>query len=161
MCDCSAQSLPLLFTILLAFVGWLVAFALAERKRVQDRKTQEETRRANARIAYLNSQIQNLYGPLFALFNTNDAAWKSFRELYLGKGFGNATKIEQNRARTWMTSVFSPINRDMVDTIIANTHLIDGGDFPEAFKDLFAHVKAWEGVLAQWKRRYLIRRLSQ
>ena len=62
-------------TISLAFIGYLITYF--NNLRLSQRKEKLER---------VNSQLRELYGPLFALVNTSEIAWKSFRSVYRPSG---------------------------------------------------------------------------
>ncbi len=49
-----------------------------------------------------------------------------------------------------MTEVFMPMNLKMENIILANSHLIVGGRFPDCFHQLLAHIAAYKPVLKKW-----------
>ena len=54
--------------------------------------------------------------------------------------------------RTWLTSVFMPINEQMVEVITHGADLIDEEKMPTCLLDLCAHVAAYRPVLKQWEQ---------
>jgi len=50
-----------------------------------------------------------------------------------------------------MLEVFMPMNLKMEHIIIANSHLMLGGIFPDCFHALLAHVAAYKPVLKKWE----------
>ena len=130
-------------TILLALIGLVVKYfndlAMARRKDRLDR---------------VNLQLRLLYGPLFALTDATDAAWKQFRKQYRpGMPFFSKsrkpTDSELEAWRLWMVNVFMPMNRRMVEFIVSNADLLDG-EMPRSFLGLVAHVTSYEVILARW-----------
>ena len=59
----------LIATIILAFIGYLVTY-------LNNLKLSQRTER----LERINRQLGELYGPLFALTQSSDRAWKAFRE---------------------------------------------------------------------------------
>jgi hypothetical protein len=111
-----------------------------------------------AEIKLVSDQIQYLYGPLHALCCANAAAWSTFRFRYhsdqasfFAKG-SPPTPLDLEAWRQWMTEVFMPTNRAIIEIILKNTHLIDESSFPTSFAELIGHVKTYEVVLSKWAK---------
>lgn len=139
-------TIGLIVTVLLAFTGFAAKYF--NDLRIEKKKAQ---------IKLTSDQIQYLYGPLNALASANAAAWRTFYEKYFSDRlavFGEKPLSNEQLAlwRQWMTEVFMPMNRAMVDCIMLNTHLIDGSIFPDEFSDLVSHVKTYEIVLGDWAK---------
>lgn len=103
------------------------------------------------RLEYIESQLRNLYGPLFALANAGKVAYyQGFRQLYRpgmpmwDPPTNDPTKVttqEEVRAyHQWMRAVFIPINKQMVKQIIDHTDLLVEQQMPQCILDLLAHV---------------------
>ncbi|MFJ9027424.1 hypothetical protein ACIRQP_02670 [Streptomyces sp. NPDC102274] len=76
---------------------------------------QGETRRSlrKARIDWASSQLEDLYGPLLVLTETNERAWSEYcRRYILSIGAGPAEiplpEMEEARWRTWVEEIFAP-----------------------------------------------------
>jgi hypothetical protein len=141
---------------LTSLISWLVALVLAliglAGKYIQDRRIAER----KARLERTNSQLRELYGPLFALERAGTATYAEFRKRYRpNKPYFSADKpptaADLSAWRLWMTEVFMPVNLQMENIILANSHLILGGYFPKCFHELLAHIAAYKPVLKRWK----------
>jgi hypothetical protein len=104
----------------------------------------------------VNSQLEELYGPLLALAFTGDAAWKAFRSKFKPNTKYAVTGHEltdEERALwiRWMTHVFMPANRLSVELIRSKAHLVLGEAMPDCFLEMAAHVAGWEVVVKQWE----------
>jgi hypothetical protein len=104
----------------------------------------------------INSQLEELYGPLLALAFTGDAAWKAFRSKFKPDTKYAVTGHEltdEERALwiRWMTHVFMPANRLSVELIRSKAHLMLGEAMPACFLEMAAHVAGWEVVIKQWE----------
>ncbi|MBR0778741.1 hypothetical protein JQ625_28270 [Bradyrhizobium diazoefficiens] len=112
--------------------------------------------RRRDRLDRVNTQLRLLYGPLFALTKASAENWKSFYGRYrtdgpfFPKDGPQPTELELEAWRLWMSKVFMPLNRRMMDVIISNADLLEG-EMPIEFTDLVEHVSAYEVVLARWK----------
>jgi hypothetical protein len=138
-------ALALAVPALVAVAGYLLTYRnnlrLAERKDRLDRVTH---------------QLSDFYGPLLALSNANQAAWRVFRTLYRSgvPGFWDdppPTDDEAAAWRLWMVTVFMPLNREMRDLVVRRADLLDEAEVPEGLLDLCAHVAAYEAVLNRWQ----------
>ena len=106
--------------------------------------------RRREELTYVNSQIEKLYGPLYALTQANDVAWEQFVSADWPEGKGRyffdpmpPPTIEQvDKWRSWMTTVFQLLNVEMEARIINKSQLILGRQMPTAFKDLIAQTEA-------------------
>src|SRR5215471_10282101 len=81
----------------------------------------------NEKMAFLNRQLSELYGPLQALNRASETSWNEFRSKYYGDAVDISTLDEHGRTlwKYWISHVFMPINRRMLDIILQHTDLID------------------------------------
>ena len=109
------------------------------------------------KLAYVNTQIEKLYGPLHALTKADDAAWK---QLFPASGrsainyfdSSNPPSVKQvDDWREWMKDVFQPLNMQMETAILNNSQLIIGEKMPNTFLQLIAHIESYKAVMATWK----------
>jgi hypothetical protein len=135
----------LIVTIALAFISYIVKYlndlAIARRKDQLDR---------------INSQLRNLYGPLYAIDQATDIAWKAFRSRYRRNCpfFGTSpppTEDDLAAWRLWMLEVLMPLNLIMEKAIVENADLIIENEMPACFLKLIAHTAAYKPVLRKWK----------
>ena len=111
-------------------------------------------------VAAINTKIEKLYGPLYAITRANDKAWTSFsqqywsRELQGRRGYfddGAPPSPEQVKAwRLWIRTVFQPLNVRAEDLIVSNAQLIVGLKYPRAFDALVAHTESYKPLIAAW-----------
>jgi len=107
----------------------------------------------NEKMAFLNRQLSELYGPLQALNRASETSWNEFRSKYYGDAVDISTLDEHGRTlwKYWISHVFMPINRRMLDIILQHTDLIDGIRMPQCFTQFCAHVNGYEVTLARWQ----------
>ena len=109
----------------------------------------------NDRLDRVSRQLSNFYGPLLALSYASNASWRVFRRRYRpGGGFWNdppPTLEEAAIWRSWMTEVFTPLNRQMRDVVVTKADLLDEDHMPQPLLDLCAHVASYEPVLKRWE----------
>jgi hypothetical protein len=118
--------------------------------------------RRKERLEYIERQLRDLYGPLFALANASEMAYhRAFREFYRPGGIPmwNPPDNDPSRVTTseevaafhqWVRAVFMPNNRRMVTIIIDHTDLLVEDEMPECVLQLLAHVSAYEGIINEW-----------
>ncbi|MEU7017132.1 hypothetical protein [Streptomyces sp. NPDC046385] len=53
--------------------------------------------------------------------------------------------------RLWMSTVFMPLNRRMVETVVSHADLLLEDTIPEPLKELCAHVARYEPIVARWQ----------
>jgi hypothetical protein len=108
-------------------------------------------------IAFVNAQIEKLYGPLFAMVQTNDIAWRHFRQIYWSERasfFAKNHELNQEDIdlwRRWIRNVFQPINVKMEDAIVNNAQLLVGEHMPQVFLQFISHTEAYKSVIAKWE----------
>jgi hypothetical protein len=115
------------------------------------------TARRKDRLERIDRQLGNLYGPLYALVRTGDAAWKEFRARYRpGQSYWHSepppTPEEAEAWRLWMLEVFMPLNLRIEELIVGNADLLDEDDMPQCFLDLCAHVAAYKVIVQRWEK---------
>ena len=110
------------------------------------------------RLSFVNSQIEKLYGPLYALSYESRQTFELFRRQFSRPGrpyfWANddlPTVEEAQTYRHWMTTVFQPLNLRIEETIIQNGHLIEGDKMPEVLMQMIAHTQMYKGIIARWR----------
>ena len=111
----------------------------------------------NDRLERINSQLSEFYGPLLALTRSSDQSWQAFRKRYRPGG-GSFWKsdppltVEDAAAwRLWMTTVFVPVHRQMMELVLNRAHLIEEPDMPSCLLTLCAHVNGYQAILKKWE----------
>jgi uncharacterized protein YqcC (DUF446 family) len=125
-------------TVALAFLGFIVNHMSGVRRH-----------QLEARFAFVSAQLERLYGPLYALVQSNTASYRaSFRP---DAPLFDRTKPfdERERAiwRTWAENVFVPSNLKIRDVLEQNAHLVLGGQIPPVFEEVLAHIESSKLVL--------------
>lgn len=140
-------AVTIVVTIALAAIGYAAKYVndlrLAQRKDRLDR---------------INRQLSDLYGPLFALVATNTRLWVEFRARYRSHTFSYwdrddpPTADEAQAWREWMSLLFIPNNRKMMEAVLGNADLIrESGAMPVPLVELCAHAAGYEITLARWQ----------
>ncbi|MFJ3234639.1 hypothetical protein [Streptomyces sp. NPDC086787] len=148
--------IALVVTVGLAFVGYVVAYLNGLRL------TQRQER-----LARVNRQLSDFYGPLFALTETNSRTFGAFLERHARPGgispFTHEdppTAEELTEWRLWVTTVFLPNIRAMRDLVIKHADLLGESEMPPLLLQLCAHVSGYEITAARWAQGNLDQHLS-
>jgi len=64
---------------------------------------------------------------------------------------GRPEPSEVTEWRTWMKTVFQPLNVRMEQAIVGNLHLVIGRSLPPSFLKLVSHTEGYKAVIAAWK----------
>ena len=135
---------------------WIAAASAAAVALMSAFLTYNTTRRLSShseKIAFLNRQLSELYGPLHALNKASETSWNALRSRHIGENVDTELFDEHTKTlwKYWVSHVFVPMNRRMLDTILLHTDLIDGIRMPECFTQFCAHVNGYEVTLARWQ----------
>ncbi|MFD3647618.1 hypothetical protein ACFWUT_05245 [Streptomyces cyaneofuscatus] len=136
----------LIVTAALALVGYLATYLngvrLAQRQ---------------ARLARVNLQLSDFYGPLFALMEANSRTYDTFSARHArpdGRDpFDHGippTEQELAEWRTWAGTVFIPNIQAMRDVVVTKADLLIEQEMPPALLQLCAHVSGYEITVARW-----------
>ena len=133
-------------TIILAVLGYLAKY-------LNDIKI---TKRKD-RLDRVNRQLRELYGPLLSLTSSSHSSWNVFRKKYRKNTAGYfdqsnpPNEHEKEIWRTWILTVFQPINEKIYHLIIENGDLIIEDKFPKPLRELCSHYESYKPVIEQWK----------
>jgi len=132
--------------VVVAVIGYFVTY-----------RTNLRLAQRNDRLERINSQLSEFYGPLLALTRSSDQSWQAFRKRYRPGG-GSFWKsdppltVEDAAAwRLWMTTVFVPVHRQMMELVLNRAHLIEEPDMPSCLLTLCAHVNGYQAILKKWE----------
>jgi hypothetical protein len=133
---------PLVVTVLVAATGYVATYT-----------TNLRLARRKDRLERVNRQLSELYGPLYAQAEAVDRAWDKFAARYMPMWTvpPSATAEQAATWRLWMSTVFMPLNRRMVELVVSRADLLNEETIPEPLKELCAHVACYEPVLARWQ----------
>ncbi|MGW5665046.1 hypothetical protein ACWEWG_34075 [Streptomyces sp. NPDC003758] len=138
--------IALVVTIGLAFVGYVATYLNG--LRLSQRQE---------RLARLNRQLSDFYGPLFALTEANSRSFHAFKERN-ARPDGRSpfihetppTEEELAEWRLWVTTVFLPNIQAMRDLVIRHADLLKEPEMPPILLQLCAHVSGYEITAARW-----------
>lgn len=137
-----------LITAVVTAGGWLVNHVLADQRTRKRRQTEDSLR-------YVERQLEQLYGPLVFLLYENRRAFIDLCQT-LGRKYVFAegkplTKDELEAWLFWTEESFLPTNKRMKELLMSNTHLIDGGHFPQSYVAFLDHCNSWMMRHKRWK----------
>ena len=127
------------FTIVLAFAGYLVTFMI----------NRMMARRAD-RLRLVNQRLNEFYGPLYVATVAGNIAYNSLLKKQ-GKTECHPIRDEDLKEWTlWMTTIFMPLNNVREKIIIENAHLIVEEQMPQCLLDFVTHVVGYKALLSKW-----------
>jgi hypothetical protein len=100
-------------------------------------------------LARVNSQLRELYGPLYALIDVNEQIWQALRSGGLPEKNERSRDTLATEWRKWLDGALMPANIKMRDLIVANGDLILEESFPEPLRKFCAHVGCCEALLSR------------
>ncbi|MGC4859774.1 hypothetical protein [Micromonospora sp. DT41] len=109
---------------------------------------QARQERRQVRLARINSQLRDLYGPLNAMVDANERTWEALRKVHLPEAAARNPDGGTASWRRWRDEVLQPANRRMRDLIFAHADLVVEVEVPDPLYDFCAHVAAQEVVRA-------------
>ncbi|MBD1865698.1 MULTISPECIES: hypothetical protein [Trichocoleus] len=119
-----------------------------------------------AHLKRIDKQLSDLYGPLYALFESGDKQWRAFLKEFsncadpefLGffpidneKEFEPPSKEQLRIFRLWTENIFVQTDIRMEEIIINHAELLVGEKMPEPFLDFCVHVSSIRASVAEWK----------
>lgn len=144
--DQQLQLATIAVSVALAFVGYFVTYTNSLR-----------LKRLDAQFEFVTEQLSRLYGPLYALTQSNSRTWETFTRVFRpGRSIFNDPddKLSEEEVREWVrwvTYVFQPSNRRMKVIIEQNAHLFSHNEMPACALDFMAHAETFELLVENWK----------
>jgi hypothetical protein len=129
--------IALIVTIFLAAIGYVATYTMNLR-----------LARRKDRLERINRQLSELYGPLNALNMAAMRAWTELQQrhalwgtdVYFTEAEADAmppfTATAAETWRLWMTHVFMPLNRRMVEIVVNHADLLIEKNIPQCLQDL-------------------------
>ena len=143
-----AAAWTLIAGVTAAVIGSAFAFILNRRRD-----------RLLAQLDLVNNQLRYFYGPLLALTEASERAWKVFSRQHITEGAQdfwdrNPKYAPTREARAawfdWVTNILIPTDKRMVEIISERADLLIEPGMPQCLTDLCAYVLGVESVLASW-----------
>lgn len=110
--------------------------------------SQTRMERRQGYLARVNSQLRDLYGPLFALVDVNEWIWEALRANGLPPVAERSPETLRRDWASWRDTFLMPTNARMRDLIMQHADLLTEAVFPAVLRDFCAHVGSCE-VLAE------------
>lgn len=134
---------------LVSVLGWVANYILSG----QDERRKKQL---DASLGYLQSQLEELYGPLAFLIQ---ASRRSQQDLHQALGrtqvFQPGVPLEGDDLKTWLfwieNDIF-PRNDKIKELLINKTHLIPGEQVPQSYMDFLEHHNSWKINHLRWQK---------
>lgn len=116
---------------------------------ILNQRSQAAQEQRQVRLARINSQLRELYGPLNALLDVNERVWSAFSDTRLPSR-GERIPIQDLPGdaadiwRTWFEKALRPGNLEMRELIIRHADLLIEQDVPQPLGEFCAHVTSYE-----------------
>ena len=138
-------TVTIITSVLLAIAGFL--FAYFNNLSLEKKKN---------RLERVNKQLNDFYGPLLAVVQSNQLAWDNFIAKYdnnpdFYKKKENPAPQQVAEFHHWMTTVFMPNNERLYEIIINQTSLLEEDRIPKVLLKLVAHVLEFRIIMDERK----------
>jgi hypothetical protein len=131
--------------IAIVAIGWIVSYAIG--KRVEQRQSQQ---------TYRETQLGELYGKIYGLLVENQRAFtvvlNAFDRKFVFKGDQGLPAEEKEIWLYYVENHFLPNNREIVDLIKNNIHLLHGYRFPRSFLMFIDYTIEWEALHGLYRK---------
>lgn len=143
---------PLLLAIVAAIVsilGWVTNYVLSGRD--ERRKKQ-----LDASLGYLESQLQELYGPVAFLIQESRRTHQDLQQA-IGREqiFQEGKELSESDLKTWLFWIENdilPRNEQIKQLLTNKTHLIQGENVPQSYLDFLEHHNSWKINHLRWQK---------
>ena len=142
--------------ILLALIAGVVTIAGWLINHILQSNREQKTKKRDALLQYTDKQLEKLYGPLAFLLIESKRTFQDLLEIF-GRNyvFSIDHPLSEEELKTWLfwaENDFLPRNEKIKSLLMANTHLIEGGDFPESYITFLDHCNSWQINHTRWKK---------
>lgn len=128
-------------------LGWLANHWLTTQR-------EEQRRRTEVQLKYVERQIEELYGPLVFLLHEGRRTFSDLLDS-LGRGYVFSDEpLPEDELRTWLfwaEAEFLPRNEKIKSLMVSKTHLIEGAGFPDSYVAFLDHCNSWAINHRRWK----------
>ncbi len=140
----SIEVVSLIVTIVLAFIGYLIAHW-----------SSAQTARRNAQLELINNRMGEFYGPLYIATQANKKAYATLLRKLNRHGIiddpNPPTDKQLAEWRIWLINVFMPTNEYIEKLIIEKAYLIQEEEIPDCFLQFITHVSGYRAILHKWQ----------
>jgi hypothetical protein len=130
-------------------IGWLVNYVLSGRD--ERRKKQLDTS-----LSYLESQLQEMYGPLaFLMLERRNTHKDLLTTLGRDEVFEPGKELSEDDLKVWLFWVDNdilPRNDKVKDLLTSKTHLIEGPQVPSSYLDFLDYHNSWKINHLRWQK---------
>lgn len=130
-------------------LGWFANYYLGSKK-------EENTRRNEAALRHLTTQIQEFYGPLWGLIQESQAIRQVAGQRLPCDAAGriDAMRFQDHDAEIYAyfkEQFFLPINRRISDLMCTRLHLLEHSQLPDSFRAFLEYQAMFETLHGLWK----------
>lgn len=117
-----------------------------------------QAQRLKSELERTERQLEALFGPLRAITHATEVGYSSFVQGHCGERtplqleaqIRTHPRCREARVyRQLVSCTLQPLNRRVMETVLSNTHLIDG-EFPKCLYNLYSHVIEMDLLLERW-----------
>ncbi|MFC4611107.1 hypothetical protein ACFO9E_25420 [Streptomyces maoxianensis] len=129
-------------------IGWLANHFLSV-------KAALDRRRHETRLAHVEKQLEQLYGPLLFLILEGKSAFRDFCQTlgrnYVFDGNGHIRPDDLKTWLYWVDNEFMPRNLAIQNLLASKAHLIVGERMPDSYLSFIDHYNSWRVRHLRWK----------
>jgi len=138
--------------LFLIVFGWIVPYRQSLKKEQHRREHDYKMEKIKWRKELIDSQIENLYGPLRALIMEGDIMRMLLqnqlnRKSVITEDMANIYDMPENEQKIWKHYVDAYVIKrlmKMVEISCNNMHLFHNSELPTCYEDFFAYALGWE-----------------
>ena len=135
----------------ITMLGWIINYYLGRNKDI-------ELRQREARIDYIQQQIEEFYAPLWSLIEQSRIVYEVARQRLPTRedGMTDRSKFTKQDNEIYMffnENYYSRINFEIAEIIRKKVYLLRDGVMPESFYDFIEHQTISETLYQLWKQK--------
>jgi hypothetical protein len=136
---------------LITMLGWVANYYFGRKKEI-------ETRQREAKLRYLQQQIEELYAPLWSLIEQTKTVHQVACKRLPVRNDGSIdpskfTAQDDEISRFFNETYYLPANSQMAEIIRKKVHLLKDGILPVSFSDFIQHQVTSESLYRLWKEK--------
>jgi len=102
------------------------------------------------RLARVNRQLGELYGPMLAIASIGDRVFKDYQGAFRPRKRTEPLNPNDPETRAWIEAVFMPNNRRLVELVLTKADLLVDAEMPDCLLQLTAHVSGYQAIMHRW-----------